>query len=313
MGFPVERGLEGKVAVVAGGTRGAGRGISTELGAAGATVYVTGRTTRAEWSPMGRPETIEETAEMVEEAGGHGIAVRVDHSRAAEVEALFGRIGEEQDGRLDVLVNDVWGGDMFAKWDTPFWEHSLEDGLALLRQAVETHVITSHYAAPLMVRRGQGLILEITDGTGPGYRGNLFYDLAKASVIRLALAQSEELWNHNVTALALTPGFLRSEAVLDHFGVSEDNWRDAVEQDPYFAASESPAFIGQAVVALASDPDVLRCSGGAFSTRELAGEYGFTDRNGAVPDCESNFPSDVPRSRIPGLRHLPDRKDLPAR
>lgn len=313
MGFPVERGLEGKVAVVAGGTRGAGRGISAELGAAGATVYVTGRSTRAERSPMGRPETIEETAEMVEEAGGRGIAVRVDHSRAAEVEALFGRIRGEQDGRLDVLVNDVWGGDTFAKWDTPFWEHSLEDGLALLRQAVETHIITSHYAAPLMVRRRQGLILEVTDGTGPGYRGNLFYDLAKASVIRLALAQSEELWNHDVTALALTPGFLRSEAVLDHFGVSEEDWRDAVEQDPYFAASESPAYIGRAVVALASDPDVRGRSGAAFSTRQLAEEYGFTDRDGVRPDWGSHYPQDVPRSQIPGLRHLPDHEDLPER
>lgn len=307
------RGLEGRVAVVAGGTRGAGRGISVELGAAGATVYVTGRTSGAERSPMGRAETIEETVEKVDAAGARGIAVRVDHSDPVQVEALFERVAEEQDGRLDVLVNDVWGGDPLAKWDTPFWEHPLADGLALVRQAVETHIITSHHAAPLMVRRERGLILEITDGTGAEYRGNLFYDLAKASVIRLALAQSEELWNHGVAAVALTPGFLRSEAVLEHFGVSEENWRDAIEQDPYFAASESPAFIGRAVVALANDPDILRRSGGAFSTRQLAGEYGFTDKDGAVPDWGSNFPRDVPRSQIPGLRHLPNSEDLPRR
>ena len=309
----MESKLEGQVAIVAGGTRGAGRGICVALGAAGAVVYATGRTTRTQRSPVGRAETIEETAEMVEAAGGHGIAVRVDHSDLAQVETFFKRVEEEQDGKLDVLVNDVWGGDSFATWDTPFWEHSLEDGLALLRQAVETHIITSHYAAPLMIRRKRGLIVEITDGTSEGYRGNLFYDLAKASVIRLALAQSEELWNHNIAALALTPGFLRSEAVLEHFGVSEENWRDAVEQDPYFAASESPTFIGRAVVALASDQNIRRRSGGIFSTRQLAEEYDFTDKDGATPDWGSNFPREVPRSQLPGLRHLPDLEDLPVR
>jgi len=300
------RRLEGKVAVVAGGTRGAGRGISVELGAAGATVYVTGRTTRNGRSPMGRSETIDETAEMVEAAGGRGIAVKVDHSDPAQVETLFQRVAEEQDGRLDVLVNDIWGGDALTKWETPFWEHSLTDGLALLRQAVETHIITSRYAAPLMVRQGaqrRGLILEITDGTGAGYRGNLFYDLAKASVIRLALAQSEELRSHNVTAIALTPGFLRSEAVLDHFGVTEATWRDAIQADPHFAASETPGYIGRAVGALAADPNVLARTGEAYSTGQLAKEYSFTDRDGSRPDWGSYFREhfgDGPGTDAPG-------------
>lgn len=281
--------LGGQIAVVAGGTRGAGRGIAVELGRAGATVYVTGRTTRERQSPMGRPETIEETAALVTEAGGQGIAVPVDHSDVGEVARLIERVGSEQDGRLDVLVNDVWGGDPLTDWDSPFWEHSLEDGLALVRQAVETHIITSWHAAPLMVRRRSGLILEITDGVGPRYRGSLFYDLAKASAIRLALAQAEELRPHGVAALALTPGFLRSEAMLDHFAVGEGNWRDAVTRDPHFATSETPTFIGRAVVALAADPDLAPRSGRATSTWELARKYGFTDRDGSRPDWGAHF------------------------
>lgn len=281
--------LSGVVAVVAGGTRGAGRGIAVALGEAGATVYVTGRSSRAGRSPMQRPETIEETAELVDAAGGHGIAVRVDHAMPEQVATLCARIDQEQGGRLDLLVNDIWGGDPLTQWDTPFWQHSLENGLALVRQAVETHIITSYYAAPLMIRRGSGLILEITDGTGPGYRGNLFYDLAKASAIRLALAQAEELRPHGIAALALTPGFLRSEAMLDHFGVAEANWRDAIAQDPHFAASETPAYIGRAVVALASDPHILERSGQAVSTGPLAAEYGFTDRDGSRPDFGAYF------------------------
>jgi NAD(P)-dependent dehydrogenase (short-subunit alcohol dehydrogenase family) len=229
----MERPLEGRIAVVAGGTRGAGRGISVELGAAGATVYVTGRSSRAGLSPMGRPETIEETAEMVEAQGGRGIAVRVDHSRPEEVRRLFERIGEERNGQLHILVNDIWGGESLTQFDTPFWELSLEDGIAMLRQGIETHLITSHYAAPLMVRRKSGLILEITDGVGEGYRGSLFYDLVKTSVIRLALAQAVELRQHKVAALALTPGFLRSEEMLEHFGVTEANWQDATRKDPH--------------------------------------------------------------------------------
>ncbi len=310
------RSLEGKVAVVAGGTRGAGRGISVELGAAGATVYVTGRSSRSGPSPIGRPETIEETAEMVEEQGGRGIAVRVDHSRPQEVEKLFERVEVEQDGRLDVLVNDIWGGESLTRFDTSFWELSLEDGLAMLRQGIETHIITSHYAAPLMVRRKSGLILEITDGVGAGYRGSLFYDLVKTSVIRLALAQAVELRQHKVAALALTPGFLRSEEMLDHFGVSEETWRDAIQKDPHFAASETPTYIGRAVAALAADPDVLSRTGWALSTWQLAKEYGFTDRDGTRPDWGCHLREhfqNVPGSQIAGLSHLPDYEGFWAR
>ena len=306
----MERPLEGRIALVAGGTRGAGRGISVELGAAGATVYVTGRSSRsAGLSPIGRPETIEETAEMVEAQGGRGIAVRVDHSRPEEVERLFERIEEEQNGRLDILVNDVWGGESLMRCDTPFWELSLKDGLAMLRQGIETHVITSHYAAPLMVRRKSGLVLEITDGVGDGYRGSLFYDLVKTSVIRLALAQAVELRQHKVAALALTPGFLRSEEMLDHFGVSEETWRDAIQKDPHFATSETPSYIGRAVAALAADPDVLDRTGEAVSTWELAKEYGFTDRDGSSPNWGSHLREHfqgVAGSQIVGLGHIPD-------
>jgi NAD(P)-dependent dehydrogenase (short-subunit alcohol dehydrogenase family) len=261
--------LRGHVALVAGGTRGAGRGIAIELGAAGATVYVTGRTTRTARSPMNRSETIDETAELVDAAGGRGIAVRVDHSDPAEVRALIERIAGEQHGHLDVLVNDVWGGDPLTQWSVPFWEHSLEDGLKLVRNAVETHVITSHAAAPLMVARGRGLVVEVTDGATDDYRGSLFYDLAKASVIRLAKAQAADLDGTGVTALALTPGFLRSEAVLDHFGVTSETWRDAIARDPHFAASETPRFVGRAVAALAQDPEVHPFAGRTLTSWEL--------------------------------------------
>jgi NAD(P)-dependent dehydrogenase (short-subunit alcohol dehydrogenase family) len=308
-GGSMERPLKGRIAMVAGGTRGAGRGISVELGAAGATVYVTSRSSRAGLSPIGRPETIEETAEMVEAQGGRCIAVRVDHSRPEEVRRLFERIEEEQNGRLDVLVNDVWGGESLTQFDTPFWELSLEDGIAMLRQGIETHVITSHYAAPLMVRRKSGLILEITDGVGAGYRGSLFYDLVKTSVIRLALAQAVELRQHKVAALALTPGFLRSEEMLEHFGVTEVNWRDATRKDPHFAASETPTYIGRAVAALAAAPDVLDRTGEAVSTWQLAKEYGFTDRDGRRPDWGSHLREHfqgAAGSQIEGLSHIPD-------
>jgi len=283
------RQLANRIAVVAGATRGAGRGIAAELGEAGATVYVTGRSTRERRSPMDRAETIEETAEIVSERGGHGIAVRVDHSEVDEVAGLFARVAEEQGGRLDLLVNGVWGGDPLTEWDTPFWEHSLSGGLRLLRQAVETHIITSWHAAPLMVGRKTGLILEITDGDGARYRGSLFYDLAKASAIRLALAQAADLRPHGVAAIALTPGFLRSEAVLDHFGVSEATWRDAIAQDPHLAASETPSYIGRAVVALAADSEVLNRSGETTSTWQLARQYGLTDRDGSQPDWGAHF------------------------
>jgi NAD(P)-dependent dehydrogenase (short-subunit alcohol dehydrogenase family) len=271
--------LEGKVAVVAGGTRGAGRGISIALGELGATVYVTGRTTREQSSPMKRPETIEETAELVTEAGGEGIPVRVDHSRPEEVEGLAERL----DG-LDLLVNDVWGGDRLVSWGKPFWEHPLDDILLLLRQAIETHVITSWHLVPLMVERGSGLVVEVTDGVGPEYRGNLGYDLVKAGVIRLALGQAEDLREHGVTAVAVTPGFLRSEAMLELFGVTEANWREAAETRPHFIASETPRFVGRAVAHLAADPNVMEKSGRALSSWVLSREYGFTDIDGSRPD-----------------------------
>ena len=285
--------LTGRVALVAGATRGAGRGIAIELGAAGATVYVTGRTTRSAPSPMSRPETIEDTAELVTEAGGEGIAVRVDHSDPAQVADLVARIERERDGRLDVLVNDVWGGDPLTEWAVPFWRHSLANGLALLHQAVDTHIVTSHHAVPLMVRRGSGLVVEVTDGVGDGYRGSFFYDLAKASVIRLATAQAAELGPHGVTAVALTPGFLRSEAMLDHFGVTVETWRDGVNRDPHFAASETPRYIGRAVAALAADPAVSRWNGQALSTWQLSAEYGFVDVDGRRPDWGAHYAEHV--------------------
>jgi NAD(P)-dependent dehydrogenase (short-subunit alcohol dehydrogenase family) len=285
--------LEGSIAVVAGGTRGAGRGIAVELGAAGATVYVTGRSTRAGRSAMGRPETIEETAELVTAAGGRGVAVRVDHLVPAEVEALFARVAEEQDGRLDVLVNDIWGGDPLTEWGRPFWEHDLGNGLRMQELGVTTHLVTSHYAAPLLVARGRGLVVEMTDGVGDDYRGNLFYDLAKSSVIRLARAEAEELRPHGVAAVAVTPGFLRSEAVLDHFGVTEATWRDGIAKDPHFAASETPRYVGRAVAALAADPDVLARTGGAFTSWGLAADYGFTDVDGTAPNWGAHFAEHV--------------------
>ena len=274
---------------MAGATRGAGRGIAVELGARGATVYCTGRSTRRGASPMGRPETIEETAEMVDAAGGRGIAARVDHTVRAEVAALVRRIGAEQDSRLDVLVNDIWGGDPLTRWGVPFWEHALPDGLEMQRLAVWTHLITAWHAAPLMAARGRGLVVEMTDGHEERYRGSLFYDLAKASTIRIARGMAEDLRPHGVAAVAVTPGFLRSEAVLDHFGVSADTWRDAVAKDPNFAHSETPRFVGRAVAALAGDEAVLRWSGRALASWEPAKEYGFDDVDGARPDWGSHF------------------------
>jgi NAD(P)-dependent dehydrogenase (short-subunit alcohol dehydrogenase family) len=275
--------LTGQVALVAGATRGAGRGIAVELGAAGATVYVTGRTTAGSPSAMQRPETIDETAELVSRAGGTGIPVQADHADASQVRALIEQIGRDH-GRLDLLVNDIWGGDPLTQWDTPFWEHDLANGLRLLRGAVETHVITSWHAAPLMTRTPGGLIVEVTDGTETRYRGSLFYDLAKASVIRLALAQAEELRSHGITVVALTPGFLRSEAVLDHFSVTAETWHDAIAKDPHFAASETPRYIGRAVACLAADPDKMADTGTATASWELALRYGFTDTDGITPD-----------------------------
>lgn len=275
--------LLGKVAVVAGGTRGAGRGIAAALGAEGATVYVTGRSVRGQASAMNRTETIEETAELVTANGGVGIPVRVDHTVEEEIIALFERIKSEQNGRLDLLVNDIWGGDPLCTWGKSFWEQSLPDGLQMQRQAVHAHIMTSYYGAPLMIANKSGLIIEITDGVDYKYRGNLYYSLAKVSAIHLAEAMAEELRPHGVTALALTPGFLRSEAMLDHFGVTEANWRDAAAQEPHFIASETPAYIGSAVAALAGDPNIAAKAGKATSTWELSDEYGFIDADGTRP------------------------------
>jgi NAD(P)-dependent dehydrogenase (short-subunit alcohol dehydrogenase family) len=288
-----EQPLKDHVALVAGGTRGAGRAIAEELGTVGATVYVTGRSTRDGRSEMNRPETIEETAERVTARGGVGIPVKVDHTDPEQVAALVERISTEQDGRLDLLVNDIWGGDPLTSWDTPFWEHDLRNGLRIQELGVHTHILTSWHAAPLLVGRGGGLIVEMTDGVDPDYRGNLFYDLAKASVIRLALAEAEDLRPRGVAVVALTPGFLRSEAVLDHLGVTEDNWRDGVAKDKSFEASETPYFVARAVVALATDPYVFAKTGKALASWDLAKEYGFTDVDGASPDWGDYFDREI--------------------
>lgn len=283
-----QRTLEGRVALVAGATRGAGRGIAVELGARGATVYVSGRSTRDRRSEYDRPETIEETAELVTAAGGQGIAVVADHLVPGEVEALVGRIDAEQ-GRLDVLVNDIWGGELLFEWDSTVWEHDLDKGLRLLRLAVETHAITSHFAVPLLLRTPGGLVVEMTDGTAEynasRYRVSFFYDIAKSSVLRMAFALGHELGPRGVTAVALTPGWLRSEMMLDAFGVTEANWRDALEKVPHFGISETPAYVGRAVAALAADPEVARWNGQSLSSGQLAGEYGFTDLDGSRPDA----------------------------
>ena len=283
----METSLAGKVALVAGATRGAGRGIAVQLGAAGATVYVTGRTTRSERSEMNRPETIEETAGLVDEAGGRGIAVRVDHLVPDEVRALVARIKDEQGG-LHVLVNDIWGATRM-EWGKSAWESSLDYGLHTLRLAVDTHAITSHFAIPLLIETPGGLVVEVTDGTdeynATNYRVSFFYDLAKASVNRMAFALAHELKPHGATAVSLTPGWLRSEAMLEAYGVTESTWREATKRSPHFAISESPAFVGRAVVALARDPDVSRWNGQSLSSGQLARIYGFTDLDGSRPDA----------------------------
>ncbi len=288
-----EKNLRDKVIVVAGGTRGAGRGIALSLGEAGATVYVTGRSVRGHAAMQGRPETIEETAEMVTARGGKGIAVRVDHTVEDEVKALFERVKREQDGRLDVLVNDVWGGDELAQWDKPFWEHSLHNGLLMQERAVFSHIITSYYGVPFMIARSQGLIIEVTDGTDYHYRGSLFYSLAKVSAIHLAEAMATDLRKYNITALAVTPGYLRSEAMLDRFGVTEANWQDAVQQDKHFIASETPFYVGRAVRALVFDPHVAEKAGKTLASWDLALEYGFTDNDGRQPSWSKYFGENV--------------------
>ena len=280
--------LAGRVALVAGATRGGGRGIAAALGEAGATVYCTGRTTSEQRSEMDRPETIEETAELVTEAGGEGIPVQVDHLDADQVAGLVERI-ESGHGRLDVLVNDIWGAEHLFKFNTTLWEHDLADGLRLLRLGVETHLITTHHALPLMIREPGGLVVEVTDGTAAynadHLRVNPFYDLAKTSLTRLAWAQAQELREHGCTAVALTPGWMRSEQMLEHYSVSESNWRDGTERTPHFCISESPRYVGRAVAALAADPERARWNGASVSSGQLAQEYGFTDTDGTQPDC----------------------------
>jgi NAD(P)-dependent dehydrogenase (short-subunit alcohol dehydrogenase family) len=297
--FPVKL-LRGKIALVAGATRGAGRGIAIALGEAGATVYCTGRSSRKDQPKRllkpGQGETIEETADLVTAAGGHGIAVKVDHEVPSEVKKLAARIKRRHQG-LDILVNDVWGGDALTEWSKPFWAVNLDNGLRMLKQAIHSHIITAHYAAPLMLGRKGGIIFEITDGDAFYYRGNLFYDLVKISVIRLAFAMARELQKRNLASVALTPGFLRSERVLEHFKVTEANWKDvgkksknkdknSKEQNDApsdFMVSESPRYIGRAVVALATDPQAMNKTGRVFSSWNLAREYGFTDLDGTQP------------------------------
>lgn len=295
--------LDGKVALVAGATRGAGRGIAIELGAAGATVYCTGRSTRAQPSEINRPETIEETAELVtqaalqsgaegrgsrQESHGKGIPVQVDHLDPRQVEALVRRIEREQ-GRLDILVNDIWGGEHLTEWHKPVWEHSLDKGLHLLRLAIDTHIITSHFALPLLIKNPGGLVVELTDGTAEynntHYRLCLYYDQAKTAVIRIAWALAQELQPHACTAVALTPGWLRSEQMLDNYGVQEENWRDAIAKQPHFVITETPRYVGRAVAALAADAEVARWNGQSLSSGQLAKVYGLTDLDGSQPDA----------------------------
>jgi NAD(P)-dependent dehydrogenase (short-subunit alcohol dehydrogenase family) len=283
--------LGGRVALVAGATRGAGRGIAASLGEAGAIVYCSGRSTRehpATGVYAGMPETIEETAALVTEKGGLGIPVRTDHLEAAQVEALVARIAREQ-GRLDILVNDISEGGMHD-W-TPFWQVDVERGLGMFRNAVHTHIITSRLAVPLMLKRRAtpGLIVEITDGWGLGYHGTFFYDMIKTAVNRLAHALGEELYAKAIAALAITPGYMRTEMVLKHHKVTERNWTVAAKKNKLFSESETPFFVGRAVAALAADPAVMKRTGRLHSSWRLAEEYGFTDVDGRKPHLERRW------------------------
>jgi NAD(P)-dependent dehydrogenase (short-subunit alcohol dehydrogenase family) len=280
--------LTGQVALVAGATRGAGRGIALELAAAGAKVYCTGRSVAGAPATPGLPETIDETAALIAQAGGEAVAVRVDHQQEAEVTALAARLSADE-GRLDILVNDIWGGDAAIDWSAKFWTLDVATVRRVIDQAVLSHLVTSRALAPMMVEAGRGLIVEVTDGALAGYRGQLLYDLVKASVIRLAYAMAWDLARTGVTALALSPGFLRSEAVLAGFGVTEANWREGAKRDPGFAFSETPRYVGRAVAALAADPRVGRKAGLALWGADLAAEYGFTDIDGARPDFWRNI------------------------
>jgi len=294
--------LEGKIAVVAGATRGAGRGIACMLGEAGATVYCTGRTSRqtkverpkdaGPFELKGRPETIEETAEMVKDYGGKGIPHRADHSDEEQVKALFERVRVEQ-GKLDILVNDIWGGEQYADFGKPIWELTPGNGFKMIERAIYTHIITGRYGIPLMLENKQGLVVEITDGDTDSYRGEFYYDLVKHTVIRMAFGMSEELKPHNIAAVAVTPGFLRSETMLEYFGVTEENWQAGVKKDPHWIASETPYFVGRAVAALAADPKIMEKTGKALSSWGLSAEYGFSDIDGRQPHWGSYFKEHV--------------------
>jgi len=278
-----DRPLTGQIAVVAGATRGAGRGIARALGEAGATVYCTGRSVRGYLSPYKRPETIDETAEMITSSGGTAVPVRVDHTVESEVEALFARIDRDH-GRLDVLVNSIAGEDpMMAQW-TSFWKTNLKNGEAVLRQSLLSHIITAKHAALLMIRERRGLIVEVTENDILMAGGNPLTQTVKFALKGLALNMAAELNPHGVAAVAITPGFLRSEAMLEHMGVTEGNWRDAGKKNKNFLESESPLFIGRAVAALAQDGDVLKLSGQLLSSWELSRRYGFKDADGRRPD-----------------------------
>jgi NAD(P)-dependent dehydrogenase (short-subunit alcohol dehydrogenase family) len=280
--------LEGKIALVAGATRGAGRGIATALGEAGATVYCTGRSVPGSPGMKGRPETIQETAAIVTARGGRGIAIQVDHTIPEQVAALFEQIGE-----LDILINDIWGGDDLVEWGKKLWESRLDDGLLLIDRAIKTHIITSYYGLPRL--RDGGLVVEITDGDAYFYRGHFFYDLVKTTVIRMAFGLSCELKGRDVTAVAVTPGFLRSEWMLDNFGVIEENWRDAAKKTESFIASESPLFVGRGIAALAADPNRRSKSGRVTASWDLGEEYQLSDADGSRPHfvrwLEANEPA----------------------
>ncbi|WP_033289496.1 SDR family oxidoreductase [Amycolatopsis jejuensis] len=284
--------LRGRVALVAGATRGAGRGIAAALGEAGATVVCTGRSsvTGRGRSDYDRPETIEETAELVTSLGGTGVPVVTDHLDHDEVRRLARRVRDDY-GRIHVLVNDIWGAERLkggpADWNTPVWQHDLDAGLRILRLGVETHLITSHFLLPLLISEPGGLLVEVTDGTAAynasRYRISVFYDLAKAAVNRLAFSQGHELAPHGATAVAVTPGWLRSEMMLDNYGVTEENWRSAAAP-PGFAESESPRYVGRGIAALAADPERVRWNQRSVTSAELAREYGVTDLDGRQPD-----------------------------
>lgn len=292
--------LRGRIAVVAGATRGAGRGIAAALGEAGATVICTGRSTRATGSSRSdykRPETIDETAELVTSLGGTGIAIPVDHLNTSEVESLADRLRRDF-GHIDILVNDIWGAEVLKggppDWNKPIWEQDLGKGLRILRLGVETHLITSHYLLPLLIMKPGGLLVEVTDGTldynSRHYRISVFYDLAKFSVNRLAFSQGHELTPHHATAVSVTPGWLRSEMMLENYGVSESHWRDALlpgaspQAPPGFALSESPRYVGRGVAAMAADPQRYRWHQTSVTSGQLAMAYGFTDIDGTQPD-----------------------------